>query len=84
VKTNDFTSSLTASLLGSLTLNVSVGPLSLLTPAILGPLIKALLQPVTKIVDGLLNNVLKTLGIGLGEADVWVNGVRCDGAALVR
>jgi uncharacterized membrane protein len=84
VKTSDFTSSLTASLLSSLTLNVSVGPLSLLTPAVLGPLIKALLQPVTKIVDGLLNNVLKTLGIGLGEADVWVNGVRCDGAALVN
>ncbi len=33
VKTTDFTQSLTASLLSSLTLNVSVGPLSLLTPA---------------------------------------------------
>ena len=84
VKTTDFTQSLVASLAGSLSLGISVGPLSLLTPAILGPAIRAALTPVAGIVDGLLNTVLKTLGIGLGEADVWVNGVRCDGAALVR
>ncbi len=34
--------------------------------------------------DALVNDVLRSLGIGLGEADVWVNGVRCDGAALVN
>jgi uncharacterized membrane protein len=85
VKTHDFTQSLTASLLSSLTLTVSAGGLLSLTPtAILTALIRAILTPVAPTIDGVLNSVLKTLGIGLGEADVWVNGVRCDGAALVR
>ncbi len=85
VRTVNFTQSLTASLLGSLTLNVSLSGLLSLTPtAIITALIRAILTPVAPTIDGVLNNVLKTVGIGLGEADVWVNGVRCDGAALVR
>lgn len=84
VRTAHFTQSLVASLLGNLSLNVSVGPLSLLSPAVLRPLIQTILAPAAPLIDGVLNNALKTLGIGLGEADVWVNGVRCDGAALVR
>ncbi|MCW5677978.1 MAG: hypothetical protein KIT65_08565 [Xanthobacteraceae bacterium] len=85
VKTNDFTQSLTASLLGNLTLNVGLGGLLNLTPtAVVAALIRSILTPVAPTIDNVLNNVLKTLGIGLGEADVWVNGVRCDGAALVR
>ena len=34
--------------------------------------------------DQILNSVLGTLGIGLGQADSWVTGVRCGGAVLVR
>ncbi len=34
--------------------------------------------------DQILNGVLGTLGIGLGQADSWVSGVRCGGAVLVR
>jgi uncharacterized membrane protein len=85
VKTSAFTQSLAASLIGSLTLNVSAGGLLSLTPSgVLSALIQSILTPVAPVIDGVLNNVLKTLGLGLGEADVWVNGVRCDGAALVR
>jgi uncharacterized membrane protein len=85
VRTTAFTQSLTASLLGSLTLTVNAAGLLALTPtAILTALIRSILTPVAPVIDGVLNKVLKTLGIGLGEADVWVNGVRCDGAALVR
>jgi uncharacterized membrane protein len=85
VKTHDFTQSLAASLVNSLTLTVSAGGLLSLTPtAVLTALIRSILTPVAPTIDGVLNTVLKTLGIGLGEADVWVNGVRCDGAALVR
>lgn len=85
VKTSDFTQSLTASLLGNLTLTVSAAGLLSLTPtSVLSALIRSTLAPVAPAIDGALNSVLKTLGIGLGEADVWVNGVRCDGAALVR
>lgn len=85
VKTSAFTQSLTASLLGTLSLSVNAGGLLALTPtAVLTALIRSILIPVAPVIDGVLNNILKTLGIGLGEADVWVNGVRCDGAALVR
>jgi uncharacterized membrane protein len=85
VKTSDFTQSLTASLVNNLSLTVHAGGLLSLTPtAVLTALIRSILMPVAPVIDGVLNNVLRTLGIGLGEADVWVNGVRCDGAALVR
>ncbi|HRF07280.1 MAG TPA: pilus assembly protein TadG-related protein [Xanthobacteraceae bacterium] len=85
VKTAHFTQSLTASLVNNLSLTVSAGGLLSLTPTgVLTALIRSILSPVTPMIDGVLNNVLKALGIGIGEADVWVNGVRCDGAALVR
>ena len=85
VKTSHFTQSLTASLVNNLTLTVSAGGLLSLTPtSVLTTLIRSILSPATPAIDGVLNNVLKALGIGIGEADVWVNGVRCDGAALVR
>jgi len=28
--------------------------------------------------------VLSSLGVGIGQADVWVSGIRCDGAVLVN
>lgn len=85
VATRDFTQSLTAGLLGNLSLTVNAAGLLALTPTtVLATLIRSILSPVTPAIDGVLNSVLKTLGIGIGEADVWVNGVRCDGAALMR
>lgn len=83
-RTRDFSASLVQSLLGDLQLSVKVGPLSLLTPALLTGALTAALSPVSKIADGVLNDLLSVLGVGLGEADVWVHGVRCDGAVLVN
>jgi uncharacterized membrane protein len=83
-RTRDFSASLVQSLLNDLQLSVKVGPLSLLTPTLLTGAVTASLMPVTKILDGVLNDLLGVLGIGLGEADVWVHGVRCDGAVLVN
>jgi uncharacterized membrane protein len=84
VRTAHYTSSLVASLMGSLSLNVSVGPLSLQSPALLATAIREQLAPASAAIDRVLHDVLRTFGLGIGEADVWVNGVRCDGAALVR
>jgi uncharacterized membrane protein len=84
VKTTHFTTSLVSGLVGNLSLSASVGPLSLLTPALVTNAVKAVLLPLTPTLDALVNDILATLGVGLGEADVWVNGVRCDGAALVN
>jgi uncharacterized membrane protein len=83
VTTTNFTSSLVSSLLGNLSLNVKLIGLGLPIPG-LGATVAAILAGVTSPVDQLLASLLQTLGIGLGQADVWVTGVRCDGAVLVN
>lgn len=83
VNTSSFTSSLTGSLLGDLQLVVQLGPLALPVPG-LAPLVLSIIGGATHSVDALLASVLQTLGVGLGQADVWVTGVRCDGAVLVN
>lgn len=83
VTTTNFTSSLTSSLLGDLTINVNVGPLGLPIPG-LGATVTGIIGGATASLDQLLASVLATLGIGIGQADVWVSGVRCDGAVLVN
>lgn len=83
VSTTSFTSSLTSSLLGDLQLGVQLGPLGLPIPGI-GALVAGIIGGATGSIDTLLNSVLQTLGVGLGQADVWVTGIRCDGAVLVN
>jgi uncharacterized membrane protein len=83
VTTTNFTSSLTSSLLGNLSLTVNVGPLGLPIPG-LGSTVSGIIGGATSSVDQLLASVLATLGVGIGQADVWVSGVRCDGAVLVN
>jgi len=83
VNTTSFTSPLTASLLGDLLLGIQVGPLALPIPG-LGPQVVSIISGATGSIDLLLNTVLQTLGVGLGQADVWVAGIRCDGAVLVN
>lgn len=83
VTTTDFTSSLTASLLGDLSLKVNVGPLGLPIPG-LGSTVAGIISGATGSIDQVLAQVLATLGIGIGQADVWVSGIRCDGAVLVN
>jgi uncharacterized membrane protein len=83
VTTTNFTSSLTASLLGDLSLTINVGPLGLPVPG-LGSTVTSIIAGATSSVDQLLASVLATLGVGIGQADVWVSGIRCDGAVLVN
>jgi uncharacterized membrane protein len=83
VTTTNFTSSLTSSLLGNLALTVNVGPLGVPVPGI-GATVANLLASDTSSIDQLLSTVLATLGVGVGQADVWVTGIRCDGAVLVN
>ncbi|RIK99620.1 MAG: hypothetical protein DCC74_00975 [Proteobacteria bacterium] len=83
VTTADFTSSLVASLLGKLTLTPVVIGLGLPIPGLAGT-VAGVLATATPALDDLLGGVLATLGVGLGQADVWVTGLRCDGAVLVN
>ncbi|WP_295558345.1 pilus assembly protein TadG-related protein [uncultured Hyphomicrobium sp.] len=80
-KTHDFLSSLVASLLQSVDLQVNVVGFGLGVSAVKGLLI-ALLTPVAAALDPVLATLLETLGVSLGEVDVQTHGIRCGSAVL--
>jgi uncharacterized membrane protein len=85
VATNNAIDAALTSLLGNLSLNVNLLGLDLglnqnaVSQAVSNS-ISNVAQPLDNVVDGLTS----LLGVGLGEADVWVNGVRCQNVALVQ
>ncbi len=83
VTNTNFTSSLIGSLLGDLNLSVNVIGLGVPIPG-LGAQVGGILSAATGSLDQLLVAVLSSLGVGIGQADVWVIGIRCDGAVLVN
>ncbi|WP_298271683.1 pilus assembly protein TadG-related protein [uncultured Bradyrhizobium sp.] len=87
VTTSNFLSSLVGNLLGDLDLKIYLleVPLTLLDTVLSGVLnlVKGILIGVTAPLDQVLSNLLSTLGIGIGQVDTSVMGIRCDGAVLV-
>jgi uncharacterized membrane protein len=84
VSTTNYTSSLVTQLLQNLTLNASVLGLGLGLPPGVTQSIGDTLAAETSSLDLALATVLATVGVGIGQATVWVTGVRCDGAVLVN
>jgi uncharacterized membrane protein len=84
VSTKDFTQSLTGSLLKNLQLDAKLAGLNLATPDLVGKSVGQSLRAATPAIDNLLDTVLGTLGVRLGEADVRVTGVTCQRAVLVQ
>ena len=84
VTTRDYTGSLTSRLIGDLQLNANVLGLGIGLPQVVTAQVAAILATATAPIDQLLSGVLATLGVGLGQADVWVPGLRCEGAVLVN
>jgi uncharacterized membrane protein len=82
VGTTDFSSSLLRGLIGDTQLNVSILGLGLGLGG-LSSLVSTTLSAATPAIDQVLASALQTLGIGFGQADVWMLGIRCDGAVLV-
>lgn len=84
VATRDIAQASVASLLGNLDLDVRLLglPLGLNLSAVTRAIQNAL-AAATAPLDTLVNGLTDLLGLHLGEADVRVNGVRCQGAALV-
>lgn len=83
VATDDIAQASLSSLFGDLDINVEL--LGWL-PLPVGPLVSglgALITPLAAPLDGVVNSLTDLLGVHLGEADVWVNGLRCGEAALV-
>jgi len=84
VSTTSYTSSLTSQLLNSLSVNLSTSGLSIGLPSIITQSLNSIIAPVTASLDQLLATIFATAGVGIGQATVWVNGIRCDGAVLVN
>jgi uncharacterized membrane protein len=85
VKTNDTLAAATATLLANLDLNVdflNLVHIGLGDTAILAAL-KPILTAAATPLDGVITALTDLLGVGVGEADVRLNGQRCGVAALV-
>jgi uncharacterized membrane protein len=80
--TSALAQSLVTRLLANLTLDVQVAGLNLGLPGAVKTLVASLLAPVAAPLDAVVFSLLKTLGVSIGEADVRVHGIRCNGAAL--
>lgn len=76
----NYTQSLTSSLLSNLRMNIDPGGLGVDIGAIVQPLLTKSVKPL----DDLLMNILAALGVKLGSVDVWVNGVNCSQPVLVQ
>jgi len=84
VGTQDIVTSLLSRLIADTQLDVSLLGINLLLPDTTTPLLRTILTQAATPLDQLLGTVLATLGVGLGQADVWFTGLRCDGAVLVN
>lgn len=72
VKAKGFANGLLTTLLRDTKLTALGIPLHLVTQ-----LLAAVLTPLGPVLDGVVQPLLELLGVRLGEADVWVHGVRC-------
>jgi uncharacterized membrane protein len=84
IGTENFLASLLSRLTGDLSLNVNILGLGLGLPGVISQTVSGIVSSAATPIDSLLSSVLTTAGVGLGQADVWVTGVRCDGAVLVN
>lgn len=86
VDTQDIAQSTLQSLTDDMTIVVNLKLLgaSLGTPQSVAKALSGALTPVGATLDPVINQVLGLVGVGLGEADVSVKGLRCDGSALVN
>ena len=82
VSTRDTASTAISTLLGNTQLTISGLGLGVSTPNLNGG-VTTILKQAGAGLDTVLDGVTGILGVGLGEADVRVGGVRCGGAALV-
>lgn len=80
--TQNFVASLLSRLVGDLDLRVELLGLGLPIPGLDGA-VSGVIAGAAAPLDQVLTSLLNTLGIGLGQADSWVSGVRCGGAVLI-
>ena len=84
VFTNDVAQASVASLLARTSVSVQAGPMGLsVGGGDVAPAVQGLLTSAAPSLDAVLIQAEALSGVRLGEADVWGDGLRCRGAALV-
>lgn len=84
ISTRNITETLIESLLGDLSLEVRILGLSLSSPAKIQNALVDLLRPLSSTLDTVVYNLLAVLGVGVGQADIRVTGLRCGHGVLVQ
>lgn len=82
VSSNDLMRAVATSLIGSMRLQVSVAGLGINLSAVTATL-GSVLNLAAPALDGLLTQVTGLLGVGVGQADVRIDGVRCGAPMLI-
>lgn len=82
-RTSTIVTSLGQSLLARLDLEITVLGLGLAPLNVIANALKTAIAPIAAPLDTIVNTLLTTLGLGVGEADVRVYGVRCVSPVLV-
>jgi uncharacterized membrane protein len=82
VGTRNFVETLVTSLLGKLQLTVQLGGLGIGLPGPITQLVMGALGAIAPALDQAIYELLNTLGVHLGEADVRVHGIRCGTSVL--
>lgn len=84
VSSSELVGSLATTLIGNLQLQVQTLGLNLgLAPAVKQSLVMAL-NGVASPMDSILSGLMNSLGVGLGQADVWTTNIVCGNAVLVN
>jgi uncharacterized membrane protein len=83
-ETTDAIRGLLSSAVANLDFSIDVAGLSILSPRLVTAALSDLLESVSEPVDDLVFTTTAALGLGLGEADVWVHNARCSPAVLVQ
>lgn len=81
--TRDTLTTLLSSLVGDLDINVRVGGFGIGLPGQVAAVVRNGVKTIVPALDTLVSGLLEALGITLGEADVRLHGIRCDGSVLV-
>jgi uncharacterized membrane protein len=82
-RTQTLAASLATSLLSGISLHVEILGLGLSPASLIAQTVRALIMPLAPTLDMTINAAFSALGLGVGEADVRVYGVRCHKAVLV-
>jgi uncharacterized membrane protein len=82
--TQDYFATLFTGLLGNLQLNATLAGVTVPVPTLAANDLGTVLASASTPVDQLVSEILQTLGVNIGVADIWVTGVNCAPAVVAQ